>query len=361
MSRQPLRNRRAVPRNRRRLSGPSRVEALLAVAEASLGQSTERSHVDRYQVVVHVDAATSANDAPGISVLGDGPPLSVETMRRLTCDSSLVALLEGADRVLGIGRKTRAIPTSLRRALKARDGCCRFPGCTNTRGLNAHHVEHWTRGGPTDLANLMLLCRRHHRLVHEDGWTVDTAGVFRDPFGLRVVPVPFPPRGRVEELRTLNEQLELGPRTGKHGSGERIDLGYVSDALVRVIARRRGTPRPRLVWIFAEHGPKRDCFGPAWIDTHDQNGKVVATEHLADRISNAMRRCSPWNEGSSSTSDRRLTPLSPEVQLTEGFTSSARSLPSSRSMTRLVSDLESSSLTRLTSRRSTAWRSSPFG
>ena len=264
--------------------GPSRVEALLAVADASLATDAERRGGDRYQVVVHVDAAALTSDAPGICALEDGPPIALETALRLTCDSSLVALLEGAERPLGVGRKTRAVPPSLRRALKARDGCCRFPGCTNTRGLNAHHVEHWTRGGPTDLENLMLLCRRHHRLVHEGGWTVDPAGVFRDPFGLVVPTVPLMPRGRLEELRALNEQLDLGPSTGKHGSGEQIDLGYVSDALVRIIKRRRTKPRPRLVWTFTQYDAKRDRYGPARIDTLDQHGNVVATEHLADRI-----------------------------------------------------------------------------
>jgi hypothetical protein len=264
--------------------GPSRVEALVAMADASLAQDSVRSGGDRYQVVVHVDAATLASDAPGVSALEDGPPIALETVRRLACDSSLVALLEGTNRPLGVGRKTRAVPPSLRRALKARDGCCRFPGCTNTRGLHAHHLEHWAHGGPTELANLILLCRRHHRLVHEGGWTVDPAGLFSDPFGLPVRPVPPLPHGRLEKLRALNEQLDLGPDTGKHGSGERIDLGYVSDPLVRIVKRRRSKPRPRLIWTFTEYDAKRDRFGPARIDTPDQNGVIIATEHLANRI-----------------------------------------------------------------------------
>jgi hypothetical protein len=183
-----------------------------------------------------------------------------------------------------LGRKTRAVPPSLRRALRARDGCCRFPGCTNSRGLHAHHLEHWADGGQTELANLILLCRRHHRLVHEDGWTADQAGLFRDPFGLPVPAVPATPQGRLDELRRLNEQLDLGPQTGKHGRGEQIDLGYVSDALVRIIKRRRSKPRPRLVWTFTEYGPKHDRYGPARIDTPDQDGTIIATQHLADRI-----------------------------------------------------------------------------
>ena len=86
-------------------------------------------------------------------------------------------------------------------------------------------------------------------------------------------------------MQALNEQLELGPHTGKHGSGERIDLGYVSDALARIIKRRHRAPRPRLVWTFTEYGPKRDRYGPARIDTPNHNGNITATQHLADRIS----------------------------------------------------------------------------
>ena len=183
--------------------GPSRVEALLAMADASLARDGERSGGDRYQVVVHVDAATLTSAAPGMCVLEDGPPVAVETARRLSCDSSLVALLEGADRPLGVGRKTRAVPPSLRRALRARDGCCRFPGCTNIRGLHAHHLEHWADGGPTELTNLILLCRRHHRLVHEDGWTVNQAGLFRDPFGL---PIPTRPHDTQRAAREVTRR-----------------------------------------------------------------------------------------------------------------------------------------------------------
>ena len=83
----------------------------------------------------------------------------------------------------------------------------------------------------------------------------------------------------------MNEQLDLGPDTGKHGRGERIDLRYVSDALVRIVKRRRSKPRLPLVWTFTEYNAKRDRYGPARIDTPDQNGNIIATQHLADRIS----------------------------------------------------------------------------
>jgi hypothetical protein len=77
--------------------------------------------------------------------------------------------------VLDVGRKTRTVPPSIRRALQARDQTCRFPGCT-ARRCDAHHVEHWSDGGSTSLDNLVLLCRRHHRSVHEGGFSVRLLG-----------------------------------------------------------------------------------------------------------------------------------------------------------------------------------------
>jgi len=96
-------------------------------------------------------------------------------VRRLTCDASLVRIVETEEgKPLDVGRKTRTIPPAIRRALNTRDpGCC-FPGCTYRRYLDAHHIEHWADGGETKLSNLVTLCRLHHRLVHEGEITVET-------------------------------------------------------------------------------------------------------------------------------------------------------------------------------------------
>ena len=109
---------------------------------------------------------------PGRSELEDGTRLSAETSRRLSCDASVVRLGEGPDgSLLDVGRKTRTIPPALRRALESRDRGCRFPGC-GLRFTDAHHVRQWADGGATKLDNLVLLCRFHHRLVHEEGYTL---------------------------------------------------------------------------------------------------------------------------------------------------------------------------------------------
>ncbi|HEX4519924.1 MAG TPA: HNH endonuclease signature motif containing protein [Gaiellaceae bacterium] len=172
----------------------------------------------------------------------------------------------------------------LRRALKARDGCCRFPGCRNTRSLHSHHVQHWAHGGPTELENLILLCRRHHRLVHEGGWTLDPGGLFRDPFGRSSPSAPEQPKGRPDLLLALNDRLELGPHTARGGRGERIDRAAVTDALTVIVRRRRGFPRPRLIWTQEERDETGERYGPARIDTLDEDGVVLATEPLAARI-----------------------------------------------------------------------------
>ena len=117
-----------------------------------------------------------------------GPPLHAETVRRLTCDGALVTVLEDDEgEVLNVGRKTRAIPSAIRRALRARDSHCQFSGCSHTRYLDGHHIIHWANGGETKLDNLVLLCRRHHRYVHEHGFSMQRQArgfMFSSPSGV---------------------------------------------------------------------------------------------------------------------------------------------------------------------------------
>jgi len=94
--------------------------------------------------------------------------LAAQTARRLSCDASIVTIVEDeSGQPLDVGRKTRSIPPAIRRALHSRDAGCRFPGCTHTRFLDGHHIRHWANGGETKLSTLVMLCRFHHRQVHE--------------------------------------------------------------------------------------------------------------------------------------------------------------------------------------------------
>ena len=180
-------------------------------ADGSGASASERpisgTRAERYQVLLHVDADTLSEDREsGRSELEDGTRVSAETSRRLACDAALIRVTHvpphepasGSSRgpapgapapagsVLSVGRRTRTIPPALRRALEVRDRGCRFPGC-GLRFTDAHHVTHWADGGETSLDNCVLLCRYHHRLVHEGGWRLEWWGkgraVFRDPRG----------------------------------------------------------------------------------------------------------------------------------------------------------------------------------
>ena len=158
--------------------GARRADALREVAETYLNHPENAgSTADRYQVVMHVRA-----DDPSSAHLENGPCVSAETSERIACDCSITTIEENElGEPLNIGRRSRTIPPPMRRALLARDGGCRFPGCTRTRFCDGHHIEHWLHGGETSLDNLITLCRHHHRLVHEGGFDCrkdDDGGVY---------------------------------------------------------------------------------------------------------------------------------------------------------------------------------------
>lgn len=149
-------------------------DALVEMARSYLaGESADRKQSDNYQVVLRVDAAALCSERDSEAPQNLRSDLPVETMRRLTCDTSIVpVVMDGEGLPIDVGRKKRVISTSLGRAVAERDEECRFPGCCNTKGLERHHVKHWADGGETTLANLLMLCPYHHRMAHEGGYTV---------------------------------------------------------------------------------------------------------------------------------------------------------------------------------------------
>ena len=196
-------------------------DALVALAERFLalppGEDETLHTADRYQVTVHVSAETlregaaiDPNDPPETE---DGSVIAAETARRLGCDAAVVPLLETAEgEPLALGRKTRTISPALRRALKRRDGGCRFPGCTHTRFVDGHHIRHWADGGETNLDNLVLLCRRHHTLLHEGGYRVvkdDRDFIFCRADG-SIVPEVDDAELAGDLTRLMHEQREIG-------------------------------------------------------------------------------------------------------------------------------------------------------
>ena len=233
-------------------------DALGLLAETALHSGIDPGAPgERYQVVVHVDAPALADpDQPSQSVLEDGAHVSAETSRRLACDASRVVMRHGLDgRVVEVAARTRTIPPALRRALHHRDRGCRFPGC-GVRFGQGHHIRHWAQGGPTTLSNLAVLCRRHHRAVHEEGYQLDRQPDgelrFRRPDGRPLPEVPPPREVRGEPVKILRAQhdaegLVLHARTTTPGwLGERLNVGWAIDVL-HPLAARCGPPESREV------------------------------------------------------------------------------------------------------------------
>ncbi|HKW07587.1 MAG TPA: DUF222 domain-containing protein [Candidatus Dormibacteraeota bacterium] len=118
------------------------------------------------QLVVHVDVGVLAGDT-----------VEAQIARRLGCDAEIVPLIERDGIPVDVGRKHRTAPPKLRMALEARDRFCRFPGCNVPADkTDAHHLNQWIFGGATNLAEMLLLCRYHHRIYHEGGYRIVKSG-----------------------------------------------------------------------------------------------------------------------------------------------------------------------------------------
>lgn len=221
-------------------------DALAVMAERSLDQEPNGSQgADHRQLIVHVDLETLAGDAPGRCETGDGRSVAPETARRLGCDAALVPVRRRGGRPLSVGRRTRVIPPHIRRALDARDRGCRFPGCEKRDYLDGHHIEHWAHGGETSEANLVLLCRHHHTLVHEGGYGVIRRGDGRLAFfrsdGRRIADAPRCVGGRTDGVIDANRRagVPVGPDTAVTGwQGDRLDLPLATHLLCEIRARR---------------------------------------------------------------------------------------------------------------------------
>ncbi len=275
----------AGPQEDRPPAGKVRADALALVAESALkGRLDPGSSGDRYQVVVHVSEETlgdrqceatecgcgvPAGTSRAVEVGGSAGPrtnghvpagtpaasagagawigdshirVSAGTARRIACDAGKIVMRERSGEVLSVGRKTRTIPPPIRRALEFRDQGCRFPGCTS-RHCDAHHIKHWADGGETKLSNLVLLCRRHHRLLHEGGFRVrmteDGAVEFLDRRGRSIEKSPALPPVSADVARELIEHLEdagilvTGKESMPTWDGRPLDLRYVMESLWR--------------------------------------------------------------------------------------------------------------------------------
>jgi hypothetical protein len=150
-------------------------DAVGEIVNHALGQGTLPR---RHGVKPHINLTTTIEGLK--NELGAPPaelelslPISTRTLERISCDCTMSRVLLADSMVIDVGRATRVVSAPTMRALRVRDKGCRFPGCDRQVGWSsAHHVDHWSRGGPSNLPNLVLLCHYHHRLVHEGGWQV---------------------------------------------------------------------------------------------------------------------------------------------------------------------------------------------
>ncbi len=135
----------------------------------------DQTTVSPPQIVVHADLDALTTFDSGVTELGSGALIPNETARRLSCDCVVETVITDGSQIIGVGRNSRTVPGWLRRLVIHRDGgSCRFHGCGNKNWLQVHHIVHWSKGGTTDLDNLILLCGFHHRFVHEKGWSITT-------------------------------------------------------------------------------------------------------------------------------------------------------------------------------------------
>lgn len=189
---------------------PPKVTRIDALADLVQG-----GRAPEVQVRLHVSSASLAapsNTHPPAAEpahLDFSEGISTATARRLCCDAPITPVHEDADGQFSLGRTRRCISPAMRKALELRDaGRCRFPGCDHQRHLQAHHIEHWGQGGPTQLDNLVTLCTAHHRMLHEGGYSMsvcddDSLEVF-DARGRRLERAPAPPLINEDALDALD-------------------------------------------------------------------------------------------------------------------------------------------------------------
>jgi hypothetical protein len=249
------------PNHYHQLIQHTRADALVTLAEHFLATCGEKAQYrglkgsERCQVMLHVDINTLRRHSCGDGEenqhchLDEKPWVTAETARRLSCDASLVTILEDENgKVLNIGRRARTVPASLRRALDVRDKTCRFPGCCETRHVESHHIEHWADGGETSLENLAKFCKFHHAQLHRGCFDVRVEApvndqseaqlVFTTPSGQRIETNLFPQfspqiaENAEEALRQAAPEVDTKTCV-THWQGESCDYGMAIAGLLR--------------------------------------------------------------------------------------------------------------------------------
>jgi hypothetical protein len=237
------------------------VQHFLATCDQSAGfQGLKGS--EHCQVMLHVDINTlrqhscEGHQGAARCDLDDKHWISPKTAKRLACDATLVTVLEDErGKVLNIGRRSRTVPAAIKRALSLRDTTCRFPGCCQSRNLDAHHIEHWVDGGETCMDNLIHLCRHHHSLLHRGSFSIHVERaaaasepqiVFSTPDGMRVETSFFPQFPALGAKTSADALLDTASSVTATTAvtrwrGETCDYGMAIEALLKRDGRLTGS------------------------------------------------------------------------------------------------------------------------
>jgi hypothetical protein len=210
-----------------------RADALLTLINPD-PDSEETVQRGRAQVIVHLDASTGAARLQG------GPEVPDSTAERLSCDARVQVLLnDRRTNRMYLGRTRRLATPAQIAALTVRDGGgCRFPGCTHTRHLHAHHVRHWLYGGRTDVDNLILVCSYHHGVIHDHAYRIRRLPgrwEFLRPDGAPIPAVAAALSGNTESLIEMHTRARLRidrSTLTPDWDGERLDPDPILDALL---------------------------------------------------------------------------------------------------------------------------------
>ncbi|GGF97263.1 hypothetical protein GCM10007304_09040 [Rhodococcoides trifolii] len=209
---------------------PSNVApAVVAMSEIVCAATDSPVHSPAAEVIVHVDHNNHGN-------LDNGPGLDESTLHQLLCGATLRRVGHGKlGETLAFGRKRRAPSRAQMRALLIRDRCCAVPGCGRTRFLHAHHVVFWSRGGLTDLDNLVMLCGEHHRSLHHGHFAIKATGnqtfEFRDQDD-RIIEYAPSIAGSADDM--AQRYRHIGPSTVvPEWGGEPLNESYATDVLRR--------------------------------------------------------------------------------------------------------------------------------
>jgi Domain of unknown function (DUF222)/HNH endonuclease len=233
--------------------GARQADALVAMAETVVADGLRPgSGPNRHTVVIHTtvdDLQGDADEGAG-AYLEDGPVLGGETVRRLMCDSSIMFVLEGPDgTVINVSPRAPSIPAALSRAVKLRDDGCVFPGCTWKAFVDVHHIRHRADKGENSLANCSALCRVHHRMVHEGGFSMKTLAPgqfeFYRPDGTTLRQEPITVAAGDDWVRDFNARHGIVPSSDSpvpDWDGIRPDYPYIIDLLLEADGRLQDDP-----------------------------------------------------------------------------------------------------------------------